>query len=311
MPTTKVAAEYGQRIHDLLMDERDKEAAMEASEYTRLFHREASFRPNVISDTPFDASKLVPQTHTSQPVMLFEYEVPSPGAMQVDFGESPPDFLVKGRRYPLTFQKVTTQRAVYETLELHTYGQDVRAIVADGSAKELAARDDHKLINAVYGCVGAPGDVQPWVSQTMHVDLAAQLDVRSFAKGSDLLRGTEYSIPSKTVLFNHMHSTDFYLMGVAELQGTQRSVDIVFNGFNETDFKDHRLLFTIKKKLVPIGVSFWFAGEDWLGRYCEMVPPTMEIKRQDTQVQTYLYKVSGLTIANPAAVGINRYLSSQ
>ena len=309
MMTRKEARAVGERVHDLLMSGDDRNAGQELTDFTRLFHREAAFLPNIIDPTDFDASQLVPQMHTDQPVMYFEYEINSPGAIQVDFGTGPTDFIVRGRRYPLTLQKTQTRQSVFETLHLHTYKHDVRAVMGDAKAKDLAARNDAKLINAVNEVVGPVDTVRPWVRQAMHRNLGSALDFTSFVAGGDIMRGTDYAITPECVLMNHMRESDFALMGVEELQGTQKSVDIMFNGFTETKFYDKRLMFTIKKKLVPIAQSYWFGKQEWLGRYVEWIQPTMEIERKDTRVSFYLYQVNGLTIANPAAVSIVEYLT--
>lgn len=313
MTTRQEALESGKRLHDLLMSrtpENDKLAKQELSDYTRLFRKEASFLPNIIDASPFDESRIVPQFDTGQPVMYFEYETPSPGAVQVDLGNGPMDFIPYGKRYALRFQKTQTRQTVIDTINMHSYDQDIRAIIADAKAKDLAARDDAKLIRAARKLVGAVDEVKPWAGQAMHRDFGTSLNFRAFIKGSQVTEQTEYAIPTETVLMNHLREADFALMTHENNQGTQTSVDVMFQGFTQREFYKQKVLLTIKKKYVPIAESFWFARQNYLGRYVQMIEPTMELERKDTKIMFYLYKVDGLVLANAAAIALNRYLPS-
>lgn len=303
--------EQSERLMDMLMSDDNeliKTAKQELDDYTRTHNRENSFASKIIEPSQFDRSKLVPQMHSDQPVMLFEYEQTSPFAVPVDYGTTPSDFIPKGRRYPVVLGRVQTRKTVYELLELQTYKQDVRQIMGDNKTKDLIALRDHRLITACRNILGSVGQVLPWAGKAMHVDLGAPLTHTAFARASNTLKDTPFHIKPSKVLMNHLRQADFEAMAVEELQGTDRAVDLAVNGFSENKWNGMQLLMTIKDTLVPIRDTFWFGPQEFLGRYVQWVPPTMSLEKRDTKIAFYLYEIFGITIAHPGALAINKFL---
>jgi hypothetical protein len=306
------ALETSERLLDMLMSdsaELNKEAKQDLDDYTRTINREGSFVSKIIEPSDFDRSRLVPDMHTDQPKMLFEYEQSSPFAAPVDYGTTPSDFIPRGRRYPVLFSRVQTRNTVIDLLEMQTYKQDVRKILGDNMTKDLVALRDHRFIRACNNILGAPGQVLPWVGKAMNVNMNAAISHSSFVTAKNTMRDTPFSIESNKFLANHLHIRDFDVMAVEELQGTEKSVDIAFKGFTEAEYSGIRMMFSIKKNLIPTGKTFWFGDQDYLGRYVQWIPPTMVMKKEDTIVQCYTYEVYGITIAHPGALAINNFLA--
>ena len=303
--------EQSERIMDMLMSddaELHKTAKQDLDDYTRISNREASFTSKIIEPSEFDKSKLVPQMHTDQPMMLFEYEQTSPFAVPVDYGTTPSDFIPRGRRYPLVFSRVQTRRVVYDLLELQTYRQDIRQIMGDNTTKDLVALRDYRFINAVNNILGPLGTVLPWVGKAMNVDIGAPLTHTAFSRAGNTMRDTPFHIPSNKVLMNDLRRADFEAMAVEELQGTDKSVELAINGFSEDKWNGMKILMTIKHNLVPVRKTYWFGPQEFLGRYVQWIPPTMSLEKKDTIISFYLYEVFGVTIAHPGALCINEFI---
>lgn len=303
--------EESERVLEMVMSDdptMHKEAAQDLSDFTRIQNREGSFVPAIIEPSQFDKSRLTKTMHSDQALMLFEYEQTSPFAVPVDYGTTPTDFIPKGRRYPVIFNRVQTRNVVYDVLELQTYDQDIRQVMGDNMTKDLIALRDSKFIAECKKILSTVGTVLPWAGQAMHVDMASPLTHNAFARSKNTMRGTRFAIEPSKVLMNHLRKVDFEVMAVEELQGTDTSVDIAFKGFTKADFSGMQLLFTIKNQLVPTAETYWFGDQEFLGRYVQWVEPTMSLKKEDTQVQFYLYEVFGITIAHPGALSINRFL---
>lgn len=304
--------EQSERLFDMLVsDDHDmhKTAAQELSDYTRIRNREGSFVGKIIEPSPFDRSRLIKQFHTDQPVMYFEFEPDSPFAAPVDYGTTPSDFIPRGRRYPLVLQQVQTAKTVLNVLELQTYEQDLRQILADNKTKDLIAMRDWKFIDTCRRVMGTnPGTVLPWVGQAMYKNLGSALTHSALQRAKNTLRDTQFHIEPTKILCYHTRRSDFDTLAVEELQGTDRSVDIAFNGWSEDRYSGLQLMFTIKKTLVPYADMFFFGPQEYLGRYVQWVEPTMSVKKEDTTVQFYLYEVYGVTIAHPGAFCINQFL---
>lgn len=300
-----------ERLYDMIASDGDGSktaAAQELTDYTRLKNREGSFASKIIEPSQFDRNRLVPQMHIDQSVMLFEYETDSPFAVPVDYGTTPSDFIPRGRRYPVVFGRTQTQKVVIDLLELQTYQQDLRQILADNMVKDLVALRDQRLIKACRRILGGVGVTLPWVGKAMYQNLGSALTFSAFARSKNIMRDTQFHIEPATVLMHHTRRTDFEIFAVEEFQGTDKAIDIAFNGFSETEFSNLRLLFTIKDKIVPHADVFYFGPQEYLGRYVNWVQPTMSLKKEDSIVQYYIWEVFGITIANPAAVSIVQFL---
>lgn len=303
--------EQSARLYDMLASDEPgmhKSAAQELTDYTREGNREGSFASKIIEPSEFDASLLVPDMHTDQPRMLFDFEPASPFAYTVDYGTTPNQFIPRGRRYPLVFGREQTQEVSIDLLELQTYRYDMRQILGDNMTKDLSARRDYRLINAVRGILGTVGQVLPWVGKAMHVDMNAALTHTAIMKSKNIMRDTIFSIEPGKMLQSHLRMADWESFVVEEFKGADRAVDMAFKGFTEEVYGNLQLLFTIKKKLIPYSDVFYFGPQEFLGRYVNWIEPTMSLEKKDTEIKFYLYEVFGITIAHPGAMAIAKFL---
>lgn len=286
-----------------------KSAAQDLTDYTRLVNREASWLGRVMEPSQYDRARLVPQMHTDQPVMLFEYEVQSPFAVPVDYGTTPSDYIPKGRRYPVTLQRMQTPAVTMELLALETYQQDLRQIMSDNMTKDLTALRDWKFIKAVRSILGSVGTNLPWVGKAMYQNLGVALTHNSLQRAKDVLRDTVFNIEPVSLVASHLRRADWESFVLNEVRATDRAVDIAFNGFSESKYSNLNILFTTKKKIVPREDMFLFGPQEYLGRYVQYLPPTMSVKKDDDMViRFYQYEIYGLTIAHPGAVCAVQFL---
>lgn len=304
---------WSERIFDKLSSDSSemvKSAAQDLTDYTRLTNRESSFCQRIIDPSPYDKARLVPQMHTDQPVMLFEYEITSPFAVPVDFATTPSDYIPKGRRYPLTLQRVQTPAITKELLELETYQQDLRQIMSDNMTKDLVAYRDYRFMAAVRKILGTtPGTTLPWVGKAMYQNLGVALTHNAMNKGKDVLRDTSFNIEPTKLLANHLRRSDFESAMLDEFHGTDSAVDLVRNGYSEGKYQGLEILFTTKKTIVPKADMFLFGPQEYLGRYVQYMPPTMSVKKDDDMIiRFYQYEVLGMVIAHPGALCGLQYL---
>jgi hypothetical protein len=287
-----------------------KHAAQDLTDYTRVQNREASFVNRIIEPSQFDKSKVVPQLHTDQPVMYFDWEISAPFAAPVDFASTPADYIPKGRRYPLTLQRVQTPKVTKELLELESYAYDLRQIMSDAMTKELVAIRDYRFLRAVRQILGTtPGTVLPWVGKAMYVDMGVAITHNNLNRGKDVLRDTRFNIEPTKLLASHLRKSDFESAWLDELHGTDRAVDLVTKGFSEATYQGLDIIFTTKKAVVPKADMFLFGPQEYLGRYVQYMPPTLSVKKDDDMVISfYQYEIFGMTIAHPGALCGLQYL---
>lgn len=298
------------RLYDQLVSDdisQHKTAAMSLTEYTREGNREGSFAAKIIEPSPFDRDRLQMEMHTDHPMMLFDFEPSSPFAYTVDYGTTPAQFVPRGRRYPVVFSREQTQEVSIDLLELQTYKYDMRQILGDNMTKDLIARRDSRLLQAVHDILGSVNTVLPWVGKAMHVDLGSALTHSAWARSKNVMRDTLFSIEPTKVLQSHLRMADWEAFIHEDLKGTGGIEDLMRNGFTMDHYGGLDLMFTIKKHLVAYADSYYFGPQDFLGRYVNWHEPTMSLEKKDTEIKFYLYEVFGLTLAHPGALSIIKY----
>jgi hypothetical protein len=285
-----------------------KAAAQQLTDYTREGNREGSFASRIIEPSEFDPSMLQMDMHSSQPMMLFEFEPASPFAYTVDYGTTPNQFVPRGRRYPLVFGREQTQEVTIDLLELQTYRYDMRQILGDNMTKDLVARRDFRFIKACRDIVGAVNTVLPWVGKAMHQNVGSALTHTSITRSKNVMRDTIFSIEPAKMLMSHLRLADWESFVVEENRGTESALKMALKGFTETEYGNLQLLFTMKKNLIPYSDIFQFGAQEFLGRYVNWHEPTMSLEKKDTEVRFYLYEVFGITIAHPGALTLLKFL---
>jgi hypothetical protein len=303
----EIVRETSERIFAKLASDdvsQHKSAAQELTDYTRIANKEGTWMPRILDATPYDRSMLVPQMHTDQPVLYFEYEIEAPFSVPVDFGSTPTEYIPKGRRYAVTLQRVHTQAIVKELLELEVYRQDIRMILADKMTKDLIAMRDFRFMRAVRKILGTnPGTVLPWVGKAMYQNLGVALTHNNLNRAKDIMRDTRFNIEPTKLLCSHLRRSDFESAVLDEVQGTQMAVDLVSKGFSQATYQDLEILFTNKQAVVPKADMFMFGPQEFLGRYIQYMPPTMSVQKPDDMViKFYQYEVLGMTLAHPGAL---------
>lgn len=299
------------RMYDKLMSDDiglHKSAQEDLTEYTRIQNREGSFASRILEPIPFTRDMVVPQMHTDHVVVLFDYEPDSPFAYTVDYSTTEANFVPRGRRYPLQITMEKTKEVAIDLMELQSYKYDLRAVLADNMTKDLVARRDYRLLNAVRGILGPVDTVLPWVGKAMHVNLGSALTHSAWARAQNVMRDTHFNIEATKVLMSNLRRADFTAIIHEDRKGVNAVVDLQRDGWSETNYDGLQLLFTTKRNWVPYNDFFYFGPEQHLGRYVHMFEPTMSLERKATQIQFFLYEAYGMTIAHPGAVAICRYL---
>lgn len=299
--------EWSTRMTDLLQQnstESSKEAAMSMNDYVRPVNHESSFVSKILTPGGWDESERVLDRITDQPQLLIEIEPDSAGAEAVDFGHLAETFYPYGKRVPMTMTQVDTQRIVKNVIELGAYKYNFRTVLTDLLSLKLAYLRDSRFMTAAGRCLAGVGNPLSYTGKTNNTAAGADFSYAGYQKAINVMRGQPNAIEPATVVFSHIMIALMKSALVEDFPGTKVATDIYYNGLTEleSDGDNIRKIATNKQDIVPAGQYTFFGPENQLGRYVQMIEPTMLVENRGTKISLQLYEVLGMIIVNQAAV---------
>lgn len=308
MPATELTQEESQLINRNLAEKvysRNpslvKEAEDELSDFTRMRMREEGFWRKIINVKPVTNKDLDRDPYSDKPRMIFEKEPNSPAAVSLPFANTPSFVYLKGNRYEVKIQRISTPRFSKDVDELRTWEMDFRQIVSDNSIKDLLAEEDGVFLRSVNTCLVGPEQIVPYSGVVQHEVISGGITRNSLQDGFKVMPNTPASFEVHSVLINHITIRDVCKLNTIET-GEQISSDIMRNGWTLQDYMGVKWNITIKKGLVPTGTMYHFGDPSALGKAVELEAPTMFIRREYFMLEFFSYEMIGHTIANSSSV---------
>lgn len=309
--TEEQSSAWSAELVGLLEDRSDsssKKAAAMADDYVRLFNYENRFCNAIVEPKPVDQSEIIPALTHDQPMIYIELQPDSAGAVTVDFGSSPADFYPYGRRVPMVFQQVETQRIVKNVIELASYRYNFRTVLTELLTLKLAALADARWMRATAACLAPIDTVMPWTGVANYRSMNSQIDYDSWNRAKNIMLEAPNKLVPSMALLNSLQLAHFKSMTAAQFQGTEIVADLFRNGWVNMSFDNTEMIATTKDAIVPVGDITFYADEASLGRNRQYQEPTMLVKNEGTEIQFWLYEVLGMIIVNQAAVARARWL---
>ncbi len=300
---------------DYLMDNSEtsaKKAALSMTDYLRPVNREASFVSKLLTPGGFDESERWQSTDDDQPRVMIEIEPDSAGAEAVDFGNLAETFYPYGKRAIMTCQQVGTQRIVKNTIELGAYKYNFRTVLTDLLSLRLAFLRDQRFLLATQRCLAPAGTNLTYTGKPNNVTVGADWSYHTWQRMFNLMREQPNAIEPASALFSHGMIALMKSQLVKDFPGTQVATDIFRTGMTELRMEgdDVKMIATNKVSLIPRGVFYMYGAENRLGRYIQMVEPTMLVENRGTRVSMELYEILGIMLINQAAVAGITFTSS-
>lgn len=313
--TVEETRAWSQQVTGLLQENSEsssKQAAITMTDYLRPVNRESSFCGKILTPEGFDESERWQSRVHDQPAILVEIEPDSAGAQAVDFGSMPETFTPYGKRIPLTMTQVETQRIVKNVIELGAYKYNFRTVLTDLLSLKLAYMRDSRFIKAAQACLSATNGVLAYTGKNNHQTVGANWDYHTWQRSFNLMRGQPNAIEPATAVFSHLMIALIKSQLVKDFPGTQVATDIFRSGITELKMEGDniRMIATNKQTLVENGRFYQFGPENQLGRYVQMIEPTMLVENRGLKVSMSLYEVLGMVLINQAAVSSSVYTTN-
>jgi len=291
-----------------------KRAQEASSGYTRTQLREDSFAFKILPPETATDDMLRPSLEHDKLEIIWELEPDSPGAKWIPFQTVPEGEYIWGSRYLIPMARVVTPKYEKDIDELRTYKTDLRKVLTENSIKDGLKEIDSKFIAIVDSIVTdtidtTPATAQVFTGKRQWIDIGGELTRTNWVDAKKMmLRGSTYAgMEDKFVLRNYIAlMNDVTAQEVLKWErpevGGDLAEEMLRNGLVIDTLTGIKLVFTIKKSLVPDGRVYFFAAPEFLGKCFYMTDWTMYMKKEAFFIEMFSYWLGGMAFGNLAGV---------
>lgn len=274
-----------------------KEAIDAVNDFTRIKMREDGFFRRIMPPLPISNDELDRQVGTDKPVKVVDREPDSPAAISIPFATLPMNLYIRGDRYLVMLDRITTPRFTKDVDELRTWVMDIRQVLSDNAIKDILAEEDGKFITAVDTALVGAGVTLPTSGVVQYEQIAGGITRDTLWESMKIMPNTPFNLEVHTALVNNITIKDIAKFGRDEMGGDM-SVDIMRDGWSAAKFLGIDWIVTIKKDLVPTNHVYHFADPKFIGKHYQLEDTTMYIRREAYMLEFFAYETSGGTIGH-------------
>jgi hypothetical protein len=296
-------------------DKNIKQAADGASDYVRRILRESSFHGAILpvkTITYGDMTRIVSNAAGDSPeigVVQCEMEPGSPASRTVSFSAAPVQNTYRGDVFFVPIGKDETPELYKSVDELGLYKMDLRQVVTDNVLKDLDNLADYRLIQSVKDVTGSDPDVFGQGGYQQYREVTGGITRTNYAQTRLPLQ--DATLNNGVFLLSRQTANDFLTWGRDEVGG-DLAQELLLKGTNALEsftIMGVPHVASIKASLLPKGMVFHFAPSNFLGRFFELQPPTVFVKKERSTITVYAERKYGYHLANTAAMARTNFLS--
>ncbi len=269
-----------------------KEAGIAMSAFVRQKLREDGFTRKILPFQPITAAELDRQL-TEEPTVICEKEPDSVAATLPFLGRAPIRYWTTPR-YPVTFQKLSSDDFRKSKYELMTYRTDIRTILQENSIKDMQAQEDVGFYNNILSVATANSNV---------FTIAGGFSKTNLLAGVKKL--LEKKLPVGTILMSQSLYNDMLAFPSTDIGSPAASA--LYMG--ETSLKSpfgYNIITTNKTEIIPTNQMVVFAPPQFLGQAYALQDATVFLKAEKDMIEFVAYEAIGVGLGNTqAAVVIN------
>lgn len=282
-------------------EEMRKQAENTVTSYTRLKMRELSICRQILPPISVGPSDMQKRLHDDKPVIYVDLEIDNAMSATVPLGTFPSEHYIRGHRYAVPFQRITTDRYAKDVAELDTYSYDLRQLITDNAIKDMMAEEDGKFLGLCDHIVGPPMTPNPATGATQHVQITGAITRANLSRALKVLPSSAMRLPIAKCLVNNLTITDIQEWGRDEVGG-DLAQEILQEGLTTTKIFGKEFYVTIKREIVPDNRIYFFASPDKLGKFFTREDVTLSVKRDDYMFSFRAYEYIGAAIGNIGGV---------
>lgn len=271
--------------------EHEKQAGVSLTSFIRQKIREESFLENILTPQPITHDQLDKDVNLDRLRKIVEIE-PESDAIAISFRGDPPHRYLKQDAAELEFYEIITDKVVKNTYELKTRDNDVRKIISDNHIKDMAGVQDLKWIEGCNAAVALNPAVQDQ-------PFGGGLTKINFVEAMKMLPSLE--LENALVLCNNVTAKEFLKWDTTDI-GYDPVTMHYKRGLTCGTVMGLKLLTTIKRDIVPDNVVYFFAPEDFLGKFFVLDDARVYIKTEGPFIEFYAYKSIAAGVLNARGV---------
>jgi hypothetical protein len=301
---SEVRARNQELFDKIMSNDRDrfKEAADESGDFVRLKLRERAFLPHLITPKRLTNADLDRVVSTVMPVKVDSMEVDAPAAVSVPFASTPQQFWIRQRRFETRMDRILTPAMVVDVDELRTCDYDIRQVFSDNITKDADYELDRKWMAAVDAALVSAGATLPASGVAQYKTYSGGWIRTNLVESLKILPSTRFHLDAVTGLVNNITWLDNMKFDMIEAGGEWSSQLFKSGVSSLTDLAGRRWIVTIKTGLVPDNHVYYQADERFVGKYYELEPLTMHMKREGFMLEFNGWMLCGATLAHTGAV---------
>ncbi len=269
-----------------------KEAGIAMSAFVRQKLREDGFTRKILPFQPITAAELDRQL-TEEPTVICEKEPDSVAATLPFLGRAPIRYWTTPR-YPVTFQKLSSEDFRKSKYELMTYRTDIRTILQENSIKDMQAQEDVGFYNNILSVATANSNV---------FTIAGGFSKTNLLAGVKKL--LEKKLPVGCILMSQSLYNDLLSFPSTDIGSPAASA--LYMG--ETSLKSpfgYNIITTNKTEIIPTNQMVVFAPPQFLGQAYALQDATVFLKSEKDMIEFVAYEAIGVGLGNVnGAVVIN------
>ena len=291
---------------ELLRSGEIKTAEDYTSAFTRTRIREDGVARRILPAEPVTKDDFVPQLDHDQPVILVELEPDSPGAVVMPFGmNEPPAYYIKGKRYPVVMQRISSPMMYKDIMELETYRADIRQMLAELIVKDLSWAEDATFINCCNQLLGGSAGAQNVLSGVVQwKQLTGGVSRVNIGEAFKSTFVPKSRIPVKTILTNAAMLAELFKWQRDEVGG-DIAQEVLTEGWGTRTLHGCDLIASIKRELIPDDTMFMFGDSRFIGKFYVHTEPVMELKKESDIIFFRAKEVVGMAIGH--GDGVHRF----
>lgn len=278
-----------------------KIAADAITDFTRVRMREDGILRRVLPPLSVSNDELTRQVDTDDPVVICEKEPDSPAAVSVPFGSLPINYYILGPRYRVQFNRILTPNFTKDVDQLRTWVMDIRQVMTDNAIKDMLGEEDNNWFKTVNSAL--IGQNQPTIASSTNQwsSIAGGITRDTLQDALKTLPTTPFHLEAQTVVINNVSIREILKWGRDEVGG-DFAQDLLKSGWSEQEFMNVKWLVTIKRDLVPDNTIFQFAEPKFIGKFLELEPTTLYVKREFFMLSFFGYETIGCSIGHTGSL---------
>lgn len=275
---------------DKIESGRVKEAQDEGSEFIRTKLRQASFAREIMIPQLLGDDELDRRTDSDLPMKIVEIE-PDSIAVTVPFEGSGPRRWFKGPRFEIHFGKVESEHFHKSKFQLMTYQNDIRQILSDNSVKDMADQEDSRFYQTCLGIVNQ--------RPTQQVNTSGGLTASNVVEGIKNMLSRKIQ-PGKLLMTEELYADALKLPATSI--GDAAASSQYREGLTGKSLWGMPVVTTIKNDIIPSNEMWFFAPQNYLGRFYLLQDATLFIEQRADMIEFWSYSAPGMGIGNSSGM---------